>query len=60
MNEEDIVSEVRQIREEHAKKYNFDLNRIAQEIRKGEESLQKDGWNVITRKANKSLKSDTC
>ena len=59
MNEEDIVSEVHQIREEHARKYNFDLNRIAQEIRKGEEGLQKDGWKVITKKANKSLKSDT-
>ena len=58
MNKNDLVSEVHQIREEHAKKNNFDLNKIAHEIRKGEEDLRKNGWNVITKKANKSFKSN--
>jgi len=58
MNKNDLVSEVHQVREEHAEKHNFDLNKIAREIRKGEEDLRKNGWNVITRKANKSFKSN--
>ena len=58
MNKNDLISEVHQIREEHAKKNNFDLNKIAHEIRNGEEDLRKNGWNVITKKANNLFKSN--
>ena len=58
MNKNDLVSEVHKVRKEHAKKHNFDLNKIACEIRNGEEDLRKNGWNVITKKANKSYKSN--
>ena len=55
----DPVDEVRSVREEHAKKFGYDLNRIANDIQKAEDKLLSDGWKLVRRKriANKSVES---
>ena len=55
MNEDEFVSEVRRMREQHTKKFGYNLDRIAADIRKGEESLRNDGWTLVTEPVKKRL-----
>jgi hypothetical protein len=55
MNENEIVSEIRRIREQHAKEFGYDLDRIAADIRKGEEALRNDGWTLVTEPVKRRL-----
>jgi hypothetical protein len=36
MNDDPIVAEIRRIREEHAKKFNYDLHAICEDLRRSE------------------------
>jgi hypothetical protein len=44
------VDEIRKIREEHAARHDFDLNRIFEDIKAHGEHLRFKGWNVIHKK----------
>jgi len=47
MNDE-IINEVRAIKEALAEKSGFDIRRIAEEIRKSEAQSEAEGWKHIT------------
>jgi len=46
MNEDPIVAEIRRYRAEHAKKYDYDLNRICEALR----NIEAKSHNVVHRK----------
>ena len=50
MNARDPIDEVRSVRERHAAKFGYDLIRIAEDIRKGEDKLLAEGWKLVRRK----------
>lgn len=50
MNRSPIVDEIRNAREAHARSHGFDLNRIAEDIRHGEQKLRDEGWTVVVEK----------
>ncbi len=50
MVREDPVNEVRRVRDAHAAEYDYDLDRIVEDIQSKEALLIKNGWNVVTRK----------
>ncbi|MHC4873661.1 MAG: hypothetical protein ACYTFY_17585 [Planctomycetota bacterium] len=41
-----IVEEVRNVREAHAKKLNFDISAIAKDTKEQEEELKQSGWDL--------------
>jgi hypothetical protein len=47
MNDE-IIDEVRAIREAHAARFNYDLKAIFTDIQRGEAELEKQGFKLIT------------
>lgn len=47
MNDE-IITEVREIKEALAKESGFDIRRIAEEIRKSEVQSEAEGWRHVT------------
>lgn len=53
MHNPPIIEEIRNYREEHARKFAFDLGRIVEDAQRMEEGLRKEGWNVVTLKAIK-------
>lgn len=55
MNTNEIISEVRKTREQHASRFHFNLEEIVADIQKGEKKLSKEGWKVITKKVNKYI-----
>ncbi len=50
MKTEDPVNEVREIREAHAAEHGYDLDRIVEDIRKGEKRLESQGWKIVPHK----------
>lgn len=48
MKEDPIVKEVRQARQTHAKKFNYDLDAIFSDIKRSEEKLKSEGWKFST------------
>ena len=50
MNRSPIVDEIRNYREAHARCHGFDLKRIAEDIRHGEQKLRDEGWTVVVEK----------
>ena len=42
-----IVEEVRAHREAHAKKFNYDLDAIVDDLQRRQAALQKEGWKVV-------------
>jgi len=50
MDYTDPVSEVRLVREAHAAAHGYDLDRIVEDIRRGEQKLISEGWQLVTRK----------
>ena len=42
-----IIDEIRTYREQHAASCNYDLKRIVEDIRKGEQKLRDEGWRLI-------------
>ena len=53
MNNPSIIEEIRKYREEHARKFGFDLGRIVEDAQQTEGTLRDEGWNVVTLKAIK-------
>ena len=45
---DEIVEEVRRVREAHAAKFNYDLREIARDIQRGEAKLKRAGWKFVT------------
>jgi len=54
MNRSPIVEEIRHYRQEHARSCGHDLNRIAEDIRRGEQKLRDEGWTIVVEKAEMS------
>ncbi len=54
MWKDEIVEEIRKIRDDHAKKFNYDLDAIYEDLKKAEE---KSGRILIQPPARKPLKS---
>lgn len=53
MMENEIIEEIRKVREVHAQQLDFDLDRIAADIRRGERTLRANGWKIVRRRAKK-------
>ena len=43
-----IVEEIRRFREEHAARFNYDVNAIFDDIKRSEKSLKEGGWTFVT------------
>jgi len=48
MVEDQIVEEVRKVRQEYAAKFNYDLRRIFLDIKAQEAEYRKKGWKVVS------------
>lgn len=44
MKTESILDEIRRIRDEHAKKFNYDIDAIFEDHRRNAAALKKQGW----------------
>jgi hypothetical protein len=44
MKTNSIIDEIRRIRDEHAKEFNYDLNAIFADVKRGEREMRKRGW----------------
>ena len=62
MNNPSIIEEIRHYREEHARKFDFDIARIVEDAQQVEGKLRNEGWNVVTLKAakRKTANLSTC
>jgi hypothetical protein len=58
MSNNDLVEEVRKVRQAHAEEFGFDLDRIVEDIRRGEKRLRESGWKLVRRRAKKSALAD--
>ena len=47
MKTDSILDEIRQLRDEHAKKFNYDLNAICEDHRRHAAELKKQGWKFV-------------
>lgn len=53
-----IIDELHKIREEHAKKFNYDIAAICEDLKKGEKKLEEQGFHLVGRdKAQPTLES---
>ncbi len=50
MKNESILEEIRRIRDEHAKEFNYDLDAIFADIKRHEREMKKSGWKFKTPK----------
>ena len=49
MNENEILKEIRRVREEHARECNFDVHVMFEQMRAETEQLKAEGWKVVSR-----------
>lgn len=49
-----IVEQIQRYREAHAKKFNYDLNAIYEDIRVKHKQYEQAGWRVVSRCATKT------
>lgn len=47
MKDETIIEEIRRIRDEHAKQFNYDLDAIFADIQRRQAELKKQGWKFV-------------
>ena len=47
MKNESVLDEIRRIRDEHAKEFNYDLDAIFADIKRHEREMKKDGWKFV-------------
>ncbi len=59
MNNTSIIDEIRGYRENHARTFGFDLDRIVEDTRRAEERLRSEGWNVVRLKATRKEATGT-
>ncbi len=48
MNENEILKEIRQVREEHARECNYDVHVMFERMRAETEQLKGEGWKVVS------------
>lgn len=53
-----IVEEIRLIRDEHAAKFNYDLDAIFQDVKKHEESLREQGYKFVDLSVERGTKPE--
>lgn len=56
IEEDEIISEVRRIRAEHAAKFNYDSTAIFADYRRLEKRLKAEGWKFASQPARKAGK----
>jgi len=44
MKNESVLDEIRRIRDEHAKEFNYDLDAIFADVKRHEREMKKEGW----------------
>lgn len=47
MNENEILREIRRVREEHARECNYDVHVMFEQMRAETERLKAEGWKVV-------------
>jgi len=47
MNENEILREIRRVREEHARECNYDVHRMFEQMRAETDQLKAEGWKVV-------------
>ena len=48
MNENEILKEIRRVREEHARECNYDVHVMFEQMRAETEQLKAEGWKVVS------------
>ena len=48
MNENEILKEIRRVREEHARECNYDVHVMFEQMRAGTEQLKAEGWRIVS------------
>ncbi len=48
-----FVAELRKIREEHAREFNYDLRAIVEDLCEKQEELKKQGWKFVSKPLQK-------
>jgi hypothetical protein len=48
MKQNEILSEIRGIRDEHAKAFDYDMHALFEEHRRETERLRKEGWKIVS------------
>ncbi|MGI8967067.1 MAG: hypothetical protein ACR2H1_13405 [Limisphaerales bacterium] len=48
MKQDPIISEIREVREAHAAKFNYDLDAIFADIQQSEKKLKSEGWKFAS------------
>jgi hypothetical protein len=46
----EILDEIRRVRDEMARECDYDIHKLSQRIREGTEKLKAEGWKVVTPK----------
>jgi hypothetical protein len=49
--ENEILDEIRKVRDEHAKECGYDVHRAFEQMRAEEELLKAEGWRLVDRSA---------
>jgi hypothetical protein len=47
MKSKTILEEIRNLRDEHAKQFNYDLDAIYADLKRRERLLKKQGWKIV-------------
>lgn len=55
--EDEIISEVRRVRAQHAAKFNYDFKAICRDYRRLTQRLKAQGWKVVSKPARKAAKA---
>ena len=55
--EDEIISEVRRVRAEHAAKFNYDFKAICRDYRRLTQRLKAEGWKVMSKPLRKAAKA---
>ena len=48
MNENEILKEIRRVREKHARECNYDVHVMFEQMRAETEQLKAEGWKVVS------------
>jgi hypothetical protein len=53
MSENEILQEIRRVREEHARECNYDVHVMFEQMRTETEQLKAEGWKVVSPEATR-------
>jgi hypothetical protein len=56
LEEDEIITEVRRVRAEHASRFHYDFAAICRDHRRFTQRLKNEGWKIISPRSQKSAK----